>query len=226
MYFFAGQSFDVATHFLPTYNPWDQRLCLVPDGDLFTAINNGTASMVTDEIETFTETGLRLRSGRVLDADIIVTATGLVMKLLGGMLLIVDGEPVQLRDTLAYKGMMYSDVPNLASAFGYTNASWTLKCDLTAQYVCRLLNHMRARGYTQCTPRLPDHAMETEPVVDFSSGYVQRALANLPKQGKQPPWRVHQNYLLDRRALRGENVEDGTMEFAVGQSSPRQSTLR
>ena len=150
-----GEQYDLK-HFTPQYNPWDQRLCLVPDSDLFNAIREGRASVVTDQIETFTETGLQLKSGEHLDADIIVTATGLVLKLMSGLQLVVDGAPVDLSKTMAYKGMMYSDVPNLASAFGYTNASWTLKCDLTAEYVCRLLKHMDQHGYAQCTPRVND----------------------------------------------------------------------
>ena len=154
-----GEEYDLK-HFTPQYNPWDQRLCLVPDSDLFRAIREGSASVVTDHIETFTETGLRLKSGEHLDADIIVTATGLVLKLMSGLQLVVDGAPVDLSKTMAYKGMMYSDVPNLASAFGYTNASWTLKCDLTAEYVCRLLNHMDRYGYAQCTPRVNDPSVE------------------------------------------------------------------
>jgi cation diffusion facilitator CzcD-associated flavoprotein CzcO len=213
--------------FTPTYNPWDQRLCLIPDSDLFRSINEGKASVVTDHIETFTKTGLKLKSGEHLDADIIVTATGLVMKIMAGLQLVVDGEPVDLSKTLTYKGMMYSDIPNAASALGYTNASWTLKCDLTAQYICRMLNFMDEKGYAICTPRLNDPSIETVPVVDFNSGYIQRALETLPKQGSKTPWRVHQNYVKDIRMFRYGNLEDGTMEFkakpTVNQKSVNQN---
>lgn len=207
-----GEEYDIA-HFTPTYNPWDQRLCLVPDSDLFRVIRERRASIVTDQIETFTETGLLLESGKQLDADIIVTATGLNLKLMAGLQLIVDGEPVDLSTTVAYKGMMYSDVPNAASAFGYTNASWTLKCDLTAEYVCRILNYMDAYGYRQCTPRLTDPSIKKERVLDFTSGYVERAIHTLPSQGSKTPWRLHQNYVKDLSMLRYGRVDDGTMEF-------------
>ena len=200
-------------HFTPSYNPWDQRLCLVPDSDLFRVIREGKASVVTEHIKSFTETGLKLKSGKNLSADIIVTATGLVLKLMAGMELIVDGETVNLSRTLAYKGMMYSNIPNAASAFGYTNASWTLKCDLTAQYVCRMLNYMDEKGYDICTPRITDSFIESEPVLDFNSGYVQRALDSLPRQGSKTPWRLHQNYVQDLSMLRYGRIEDGTMEF-------------
>ena len=200
-------------HFTPPYNPWDQRLCLVPDADLFRAMSEGRVSVVTDHIETFTENGLLLKSGGNLDADIIVTATGLVLKLFSGMQLVVDGAPVELPKTLVYKGMMFSDVPNFAYAVGYTNASWTLKCDLTAEYVCRLLNHMDQHGYDVCTPRVRDANIEDEPVIDFNSGYVLRGLDSLPRQGSKTPWRLHQNYVKDLRMMRYGRVEDGTMEF-------------
>jgi monooxygenase len=209
-----GPDYDVAKHFSPRYNPWEQRLCLVPDGDLFRAIRSGKASMVTDEIETFTEKGLRLRSGQELEADIIVTATGLNVQMMGGMQVCVDATAIKLSRTLAYKGMMYSDVPNLASSFGYTNASWTLKSDLTAGYVCRLLNYMDAHGYDTCTPRKHDPSITEEPAIDFSSGYIQRALDELPKQGSTRPWRLHQNYAFDILEFRFACVDDGTMEFA------------
>jgi cation diffusion facilitator CzcD-associated flavoprotein CzcO len=214
-----GPDYDVATHFTPRYNPWDQRLCLVPDADLFTAINAGRVSVVTDQIATFTATGLRLCSGADLPADVIVTATGLNLKLLSGVHLVVDGVPVDLAKTLSYKGMMYSDVPNLASAFGYTNASWTLKCELTAQYVCRLLHYMDRHGYRQCTPRR-DPTITEEPALNFTSGYVQRALATLPHQGSRPPWKLYQNYLLDFLTLRFGALNDGTMEFRRRVSRP------
>lgn len=214
-----GPDYDVATHFNPRYNPWEQRLCLVPDGDLFRAIRSGKASMVTDEIETFTEKGLRLRSGQELEADIVVTATGLNLQLMGGMRVCVDGLPIKLSRTMAYKGMMYSDVPNLASSFGYTNASWTLKADLTAEYVCRLLNHMEEHAYDTCTPRKHDPSIAEEPAIDFSSGYIQRAIDELPKQGSKRPWRLHQNYALDILEFRFANVEDGTMKFTRARST-------
>ena len=209
-----GPDYDIETHFTPRYNPWDQRLCLVPDADLFRAIKAGTASVATDHIESFTETGVALKSGAHLDADIIVTATGLNLKPLNGVALTVDGRPVEPARTLSYKGMMYSDVPNLASAFGYTNASWTLKCDLTCEYVCRLLKHMKATGLRQCTPRNRDPDIGEEPWLDFTSGYVQRAIAQFPKQGSKAPWKLHQNYARDLMNLRFSRVDDGVMEFS------------
>jgi len=208
-----GEDFDVDTHFSPRYDPWDQRLCLAPDGDLFRVIDSGKASVVTDHIETFTETGIRLESGEHLEADVIVTATGLKLELLSGMTLSVDGRSVDLSETMVYKGMMFSGVPNLAFAFGYTNASWTLKCDLVAEHVCRLLNHMVRHGYVQCTPRRRDPSVKEEPLVDFSSGYVQRALRELPSQGSKKPWRLHQNYVKDLVALRMGRVDDPALEF-------------
>ena len=207
-----GEKYD-SKHFTPPYNPWDQRLCLVPDADLFRAMRKGRVSVVTDHIETFTEQGLLLKSGQSLHADIIVTATGLVLKLFSGMQLVIDGAPVSLPKTLVYKGMMFSDIPNLAFAIGYTNASWTLKCDLAAGYVCRLLNHMDQHGYSVCTPRVNDPNIEEEPVIDFNSGYVLRALDSLPRQGSKTPWRLHQNYVKDLSLMRYGPVEDGTMEF-------------
>ena len=208
-----GPDYDVDTHFTPRYNPWDQRMCFVPDADLFQAIASGRASVVTDQIDTFTETGIRLRSGAELPADIIVTATGLVLRLMSGVQLLVDGAPVEPAKTLSYKGMMYSDVPNLASAFGYTNASWTLKCELTAAYVCRLLSYMDRHGYAQCTPRRHDSSIVEEPLLSFTSGYIQRALDTLPRQGSKRPWKLYQNYALDLLALRFGRLNDGTMEF-------------
>ncbi len=207
-----GKNYD-SKHFTPPYNPWDQRLCLVPDADLFRAMNEGRVSVVTDHIETFTEDGVLLKSGEHLDADIVVTATGLVLKLFSRMQLVVDGAPVELPKTLVYKGMMFSDVPNFAYAIGYTNASWTLKCDLTAEYVCRLLNHMDQHGYDVCTPRVRDRYIEEEPVIDFNSGYVLRGLDSLPRQGSKTPWRLHQNYVKDLRMMRYGRVEDDAMEF-------------
>ncbi len=208
-----GPDYDVSTHFTPVYNPWDQRLCLAPDGDLFKAITSGKVSMVTDQIETFTERGIRLRSGKDLAADIIITATGLNMKLMSGVQLVVDEVPVDLAKTLSYKGMMYGDIPNLASAFGYTNASWTLKSELIAQYICRLLNYMDRHGYAQCTPRQQDHLLAEGPVVPLTSGYVQRAVHTLPRQGSRKPWKMYQNYVRDLVSFRFNSVDDGTMEF-------------
>jgi monooxygenase len=207
-----GEKYD-SKHFTPPYNPWDQRLCLVPDADLFNAIREDRVSVVTDQIETFTENGLLLKSGARVAADIIVTATGLVLKLFSGMQLVVDGAPVDLPKMLVYKGMMFSDVPNLAFAIGYTNASWTLKCDLAAAYVCRLLNHMDRHGYSVCTPRVNDPDVGEQPVIDFNSGYVLRALHTLPRQGSKTPWRLYQNYIKDLSMMRYGRVQDGAMEF-------------
>jgi len=208
-----GPDYDIATHFTPRYNPWDQRLCLVPDGDLFQAIRENRASVVTSEIDTFTNKGIRLKDGGEIEADIIVTATGLVLQVLGGVEVSVDGRQVDFARTMNYKGMMYSDVPNLASAFGYTNASWTLKCDLTCEYVCRLINYMDRHNFRQCMPRNDDPTIELQPAIDFSSGYVQRAIAKLPKQGSKRPWRLYQNYALDIVSLRFGKVDDGVMHY-------------
>ena len=208
-----GQTVDVATHFTPTYNPWDQRVCLVPDGDLFEPLRSGKAEVVTDQIETFTEKGILLRSGRTLEADLVVTATGLKLLFIGGMKLTVDGREVEPSKAMNYKGAMLSDVPNMAVTFGYTNASWTLKCDLTCELVCRLLTLMDQKGYRICVPRLTDPEVQEEPLLDFSSGYVQRALSELPKQGSKAPWRVHQNYALDLMTLRHGPLEDGVLEL-------------
>jgi cation diffusion facilitator CzcD-associated flavoprotein CzcO len=205
--------FDIDTHFTPSYNPWDQRPCLVPDGDLFEAIGDGRASIATGRIEKFTERGIRLASGEELEADLIVTATGLNMLALGGVELMVDGEPVELPRTMTYKGMMLSGVPNLALALGYTNASWTLKCDLTCEYVCRLLNHMDAHGFTRCTPVNRDPSVTEQPMIDFSSGYVRRSIDKFPRQGSKPPWRLYQNYARDIITLRRGPIEDDAIEF-------------
>ena len=208
-----GPDYDVEQHFTPRYNPWQQRLCLVPDSDLFTAIKAGRVSVVTDHIETFTERGIRLRSGRTLEADLVVTATGLNLQLLGGLEVTVDGEPVEFSKTLTYKGVMFSDVPNLALTVGYTNASWTLKCDLTCEYVCRLLNYMETNGYAQCCPRPHDPDMEREPFIDFTSGYVQRAIDAFPKQGLKLPWRAYQNYMLDTWTVAYGSLTDDALKF-------------
>jgi monooxygenase len=206
--------YDIDTHFKPRYDPWDQRVCLVPDGDLFEALGKGRASIVTDRIETFTEKGLRLASGAELEADLIVTATGLKLLPLGGMTIAVDGQEIELSETVGYKGVMFSGVPNLAIALGYTNASWTLKCDLTCQYVCRLLNHMDQHGHRQCTPRAPDPSLPTQPFIDLASGYVLRSIDRFPKQGSRTPWRLHQNYARDILLLRRGALQDEGMEFS------------
>jgi cation diffusion facilitator CzcD-associated flavoprotein CzcO len=203
--------FDIDTHFTPTYDPWDQRLCAVPDGDLFEAIRRGTASVVTDTIETFTPTGLRLTSGAELEADVIVTATGLELLFIGGIELRVDGEPVEVPDRLVYKGMMLEGVPNMAVAFGYTNASWTLKADLTSDYVCRLLNRMRSRGARQAMPVDHEGDVPTGAFLGLSSGYIQRSAHRFPKQGDRFPWQVHQSYVADVRDIRRRPIEDGTL---------------
>jgi monooxygenase len=205
--------YDVDTHFKPSYDPWDQRMCLVPDGDLFRAISDGSASVVTDRIDAFTERGLRLESGAELEADAIVTATGLNLLFLGGIDLTVDGEPVDVSKKMAYKGMMLSGVPNFAFTVGYTNASWTLKADLTSEYVCRLLAHMNAHGYARCAPEL-DPSVAERPLLDFTSGYVQRSLDRFPKQGSREPWKLRQNYVLDVRTIRRGPIDDGTMAFS------------
>lgn len=211
-----GADYDVETHFTPRYNPWDQRLCLIPNSDLFKAIRAGRASVVTDQIDCFTERGIRLRSGRELEADIIVTATGLELVILGEIEFRVDGAAVEFARTWTYKGMMVSDVPNLASTFGYINASWTLRADLTAEYICRLLNHMRETGTRQVTPRLRpgDRDMPARPWLDqFSSGYVTRVMDQFPKQGDREPWINPQNYSRDKKMLRFGPLEDGVLVF-------------
>ncbi|MCW0180677.1 MAG: NAD(P)/FAD-dependent oxidoreductase [Zavarzinia sp.] len=215
-----GPDFDVEKHFSPAYKPWDQRVCLVPDGDLFRMLREGKASVVTDHIESFTEKGIRLKSGEELEADIIVSATGLKLLFLGGMTLSVDGRKVTASELYNYRGMMYSDVPNLVTAFGYTNASWTLKADLTAERVCRLLNHMDRHGYTSATPRLTDAEVKPEPFIDFSSGYVQRALQDFPRQGSKRPWKLYQNYLLDIFTLRYGKLDDGALQFGGKTKAP------
>lgn len=212
-----GPDYDVEKHFTPRYNPWDQRLCLVPNSDLFAAIRSGKASIVTDLIDTFTENGVLLKSGEELEADIIITATGLNLILLGGMECVVDGQPVNFSDTFTYKGIMYSDVPNLISTFGYINASWTLHADLIAEYACRLISHMDANGYRQCVPhvRAEDQDMQAQPwITAFSSGYIQRLMHLFPKQGDREPWINTQNYKLDKKLLRSEPIDDGVLLFS------------
>jgi cation diffusion facilitator CzcD-associated flavoprotein CzcO len=208
------KGYDVGTHFTPSYNPWDQRVCVVPDGDLFKAISSGAASVETDTIDTFTEKGIRLTSGRELEADVVVTATGLELLFLGGVHITLDGTELDVPNRLTYKGMMLEDVPNLAFAIGYTNASWTLKCDLTCDYVCRLLNHMREHDLRQCMPHNTDVNKSSSPILSLQSGYIQRAAHLLPKQGTRFPWQVHQSYLRDYRALKMSDVDDTVMQFS------------
>ncbi len=211
--------YDVQTHFNPRYDPWDQRLCFVPDGDLFAAIGAGDADVVTGEIETLTEHGVQLRDGRELPADVVVAATGLNLLVLGGMQLSVDGRDVELPTTVAYKGMMFCGVPNMALTLGYTNSSWTLKADLVARYVCRTLNHMDAIGAGACTPLAPPASLPTEPIIDLQSGYVLRSLHEMPRQGQSAPWRLHQNYARDVRLL-GYGPLDDEVQF-----TPRRRTV-
>jgi monooxygenase len=206
--------YDVDTHFRPRYQPWDQRLCLAPDGDLFRAIRQGQASVVTDTIASFTPDGLRLESGATLAADIVVTATGLRLLALGGITLCVDGREVKLPQTLVYKGAMLSGVPNCAFTFGYPNASWTLKADLVAEYVVRLLRYMAARGYDSCVPVNAGPRVTERPLLDFTSGYIQRSLHEFPKSGSRAPWQVVMSYPRDLLTLRYGRVRDGALRFA------------
>jgi monooxygenase len=208
-----GPDYDVATHFTPRYNPWDQRLCLVPDGDLFDSIKDGTASVCTGEIETFTERGIRLQDGRQLDADIIVTATGLNVVVLGNMQIRVDGQTIDISKTIGYRGCMYSGIPNLASTFGYTNASWTLKCELTCNYVARLLIYMDRSGRDYCVPRNEDPSVQPETWLNLTSGYIQRVADRLPMQGSKKPWKLRQNYFLDLLSFRFGAIDDGVLRF-------------
>ena len=200
-------------HFTPRYGPWTQRVCLVPDGDLFDVLGSGEASIATGEIATFTETGVKLVSGEEIDADIVITATGLNLLAIGGIEVAVDGEQIELGETVGYKGMMFSGVPNLAVSLGYTNASWTLKCDLICEYVCRLINHMDEHGYDHCTPQRPDPSVEIRPFIDLTSGYVLRSIDKFPKQGSRPPWRMYQNYPRDILMIRRGSLEDEGIEF-------------
>jgi cation diffusion facilitator CzcD-associated flavoprotein CzcO len=203
---------DVDRHFKPTYDPWDQRLCLVPDGDLFRSLRKGHASIVTDTIETFTERGIRLTSGEELEADLVVTATGLRLLPFGGIELSVDGTPIKVAETMAYKALMLSGIPNFAFTIGYTNASWTLKADLVADFVCRLLAHLDDTGHRSAVA-VPDPDIAEAPFMDFSSGYVLRSLDALPKQGDREPWRLRQNYLTDVRTIRRDAIDDGVLRF-------------
>ena len=205
------EGYDIDSNFTPRYNPWDQRLCVTPDGDFFAAIRSGAVSVVTDQIETFTEGGILLASGTVLPADLVVTATGLELLFLGGIVLTIDGEIVDPASKLTYKGMMLEDVPNLAIAIGYTNASWTLKCELTCDYVCRLLNTMRAQGVRQCVAVNRDPSVASLPLLGLDSGYIQRATDRFPKQGSKFPWRLHQSYLRDYFTMKKRSIEDEAM---------------
>jgi cation diffusion facilitator CzcD-associated flavoprotein CzcO len=216
------ENYDLDRHFRPSYDPWDERLCVIPDGDLFNEIRHGRASVVTDHIETFDETGIQLKSGEHLDADIIVTATGLNALPLGGAPLTVDGKQINLPDTMGYKGVLLSGVPNMAFVLGYTNASWTLKCDLTCQYACRLINHIDAGGYDYCVADR-DPSVKEVPFIDLKSGYVQRALDKFPKQGDRAPWRLKQNYIFDIVNLRRRPVDDGVLRFDHASATEREA---
>jgi len=211
--------YDVGTHFTPAYEPWDQRMCLVPEGNFFAAIRSGKADVVTDQIEAFTTTGLQLASGGTIEADVVITATGLNLLPLGGIELGVDGEEVVIPERVAYKGMMLDAVPNLAFALGYTNASWTLKVDLVSAYVARLLHFLQQRGYAIVTPRLPAEQMDTSPFIDMTSGYFERSRATLPLQGDRAPWRLQQHYLKDSVLFRGP-AEDAELEFQPRRPAP------
>jgi cation diffusion facilitator CzcD-associated flavoprotein CzcO len=209
-----GPDYDVDTHFTPKYNPWDQRLCLVPDADMFEALKSGKAEIVTDHIDHLTAGGIALKSGKTLPADIIVSATGLKLVVAGEAAITVDGRPIRWADTMSYKGLMYSGVPNFGGIFGYTNASWTLKADLASEFVCRLLNAMKARKVDYCVPQQPDASVAALPWLDFSSGYVQRAMSEFPRQGDKKPWQLYQNYIKDMLTLRHARLDDGVLKFA------------
>jgi monooxygenase len=211
------KGFDVDTHFNPAYDPWDQRMCLVPDGDFFKALSSGKADVVTDHIEAFTPRGLRLRSGAELEADVVITATGLNLLPLSGIELTVDGTDVVIAERVAYKGMMLDGVPNLAFALGYTNASWTLKVDLVSSYVARLLSFMRKNGHTTVIAELPAQPMTTSPFIDMTSGYFQRSSAALPRQGDRAPWRLEQHYGKDSPLFLGD-VTDVPLRFSSAEA--------
>jgi monooxygenase len=208
------KGYDIDTHFTPSYDPWDQRLCVVPNGDLFKAIRAGTASVATGHIDRFTETGIRLQSGEELEADIVITATGLELLFIGGIDVTVDGDPIDVPNRLTYKGMMLEGVPNIALAIGYTNASWTLKCDLTCGYVTKLLNHLHDTGLRQCTAVNRDASVTSAPLLGLNSGYITRSADKFPKQGSRFPWQVHQSYLRDYRAMKLKGIEDDAMVFS------------
>jgi len=205
--------YDVDTHFNPRYNPWDQRLCLVPDSDLFKSITSGQASIATGEIDTFTSDGIRLKSGEEVPAEIVVSATGLQMLALGGVRLSVDSVPVDAGHSFIYKGAMLGNVPNFAFCVGYTNASWTLRADLSSLFVTRLLNHMQSHNYHTVVPACDPTKLDPKPLLDFNSGYVLRAIADLPKQGSKPPWFIRQNYILDAITMKLGKLDDGVLQF-------------
>ena len=208
-----GKDYDIETHFTPSYNPWDQRLCAVPEGDMFKVIREQRAEVVTDQVERFTEGGIRLQSGRELAADIVVLATGLNLKFMGGAQLSVDGRAIDPAQLYVYRGMMFGNIPNLAQVFGYTNASWTLKSDLTGDFICRLLNAMRKTGASVVMPRLQEGTVVEEPMLNLNSGYVLRSVGQFPKQGARLPWRLYQNYILDFLQLRLRPLRDKVLEF-------------
>ncbi len=220
-----GEDYDVKKHFTPSYNPWDQRICLVPNGDMFESIKANKSSVVTNHIDTFTANGIQLKSGETLEANIIVTATGLNLKLMGGINFTVDGQPIDLSKTISYRAMMFSNIPNLVLAFGYTNASWTLKCDLSNQYVCRLLNYMDEKGYRKCMPVQNDPSLELEDWLDFSSGYIRRVIHTLPKQGIKKPWRLDQNYMVDRKLIGKADINDGVLTFSKPEKVVKQEAV-
>jgi cation diffusion facilitator CzcD-associated flavoprotein CzcO len=201
-------------HFTPKYNPWDERLCAVPDGDMFNVLRQGKASVVTDHIDHFTEKGIQLKSGETLEADIIITATGLDVQLFGEMTLFVDGKPFDAHEKMVYRGVLLEDLPNAGMVFGYTNASWTLKADLITEWMCRLLNHMDDAGKTIVMPQNLDQSVEHRPFVDMQSGYVQRAMDRAPQQGSKLPWKLYQNYALDLATLRFGKVNDDVLVFS------------
>ena len=207
------QGYDVEKHFGPSYNPWDQRLCLAPNGDLFKTIRKGNADVVTDTIERFTKTGIKLNSGQELEADIIITATGLNLQLFGGAEIRRNGAPVELNDTMAFKGMMLTGMPNMAFTIGYTNASWTLKADLVSEFVCRVINYMDSNGYDTVVPQHPGNSVDERPLMDFTPGYVLRALDYLPKAGSVSPWRLKQNYFMDLQLIRRGKVDDEALQL-------------
>lgn len=207
------EGFDYDKHFSPRYNPWDERVCLAPNGDLFKAIRSGKADVATDTIETFTETGIKLASGEELQADIIVTATGLNMQLFGGAVANRNGEPIDLTKCMTYKGLMLSGVPNMAITFGYTNASWTLKADLVSEFICRVLNYMDANGFDRVEPQHPGSAVDELPFMDFTPGYFRRAMDSLPKSGSEAPWKLKQNYFFDMRTIRYGKVDEDSLMF-------------
>jgi len=210
-----GPNYDIETHFTPKYNPWEQRMCLVPNGDFFNAINAGKASVITDHIDRFTKKGIKLKSGGEVEADLIVTATGLNLEVCNGIKLEVDNNEVDISKTMTYKGMMFSDVPNLVATFGYTNASWTLRADLTSEYVCRLINFMDKKGYANCCPRTAEHVEQDGDWLDFTSGYVKRSMHKFPKQGSRDPWRNTQNFPKDVLAIRWGNIDNKELKFTA-----------